>query len=153
LGMRSLTVAALHPDYPGDPYHRILMTILLAARAAGVQAIDGPWLPVHDLVGYRASARRSALLGFDGKWVLHPNQIEDANEIYAPSQDDYEHAELILAAYDHYTRIGQRGAALLGGEMIDEASRKMARVIAVKGRAAGMQHSATFAPPVSPMNR
>ena len=94
-------------------------------------------------------AGRSAALGFDGKWVLHPGQIDAANEVYSPSQEDYDHAELILDAYDYYTSEagGKKGAAMLGDEMIDEASRKMALVIAGKGRAAGMERTSSFTPP------
>ena len=125
------------------------MRILLAARARGVQAIDGPFLQIRDVDGFREAARRSAVLGFDGKWVLHPGQIDAANEIYAPSQEDYDHAELILDAYQHYTSAagGRLGAVMLGDEMIDEASRKMALVVAGKGRAAGLQRTSSFTPP------
>ncbi len=149
--MRSLVVGALHPDYPGDPFHHVLMTILVAARAAGVQAIDGPFLQVRDVDAFREAARRSAVLGFDGKWVLHPGQIDAANEIYAPSQADYDHAELVLDAYDWHTSEagGARGSAMLGEEMIDEASRKMALVVAGKGRAAGLSRTSAFTPPDS----
>jgi citrate lyase subunit beta/citryl-CoA lyase len=149
IGMRSLVVGALHPDYPGDPFHHILMSILMAARARGVQAIDGPFLQVRDVDAFREVAKRSAVLGFDGKWVLHPGQIDAANEIYAPSQADYDHAELILDAYDWYTSEagGKRGSAMLGDEMIDEASRKMALVVAGKGRAAGLSRTSSFTPP------
>jgi len=81
--------------------------------------------------------------------VLHPDQIAAANEIFSPSQADYDHAELILDAYDWYTSAegGARGAAMLGDEMIDEASRKMALVVAGKGRAAGMSRTTGFQPP------
>ncbi|MBA3369609.1 MAG: CoA ester lyase, partial [Geodermatophilaceae bacterium] len=103
INMKSLVVGALHPDYPGDPFHYILMQILMAARARGVHAIDGPFLQVRDVPAFEEVAKRSAMLGFDGKWVLHPGQIEPANEIYAPSQEDYDHAELILDAYEHAT--------------------------------------------------
>src|SRR6185369_9434205 len=99
INMKSLVVGAVHPDYPGDPFHYILMQILMAARARGVQAIDGPFLQVRDVPAFEEVAKRSAMLGFDGKWVLHPGQIDAANEIYAPSQEDYDHAELILDAY------------------------------------------------------
>jgi len=148
LNMKSLVVGELHPDYPGDPFHYILMRILMAARMHGQQAIDGPYLQIRDVDGFRAVARRSALLGFDGKWVLHPGQIEAANEIYSPSQKDYDHAELILDAYAHYTSDagGKQGAVMLGDEMIDEASRKMALVVAAKGRAAGMARTTSFTP-------
>ena len=149
INMKSLVVGALHPDYAGDPFHYILMQILMAARARGVQAIDGPFLQVRDVEAFKEVAQRSAVLGFDGKWVLHPDQIAAANEIYAPSQEDYDHAELILDAYDWYTSEagGKKGSAMLGDEMIDEASRKMALVVAGKGRAAGMSRTSSFTPP------
>jgi citrate lyase subunit beta/citryl-CoA lyase len=149
INMPSLVVGGLNPDYPADPYHYILMRILMAARMVGAQAIDGPFLQIKDVEGYKEVARRSQALGFDGKWVLHPGQIDAANEVYSPKQDDYDHAELILEADEWYTSEagGKRGAAMLGDEMIDEASRKMALVIAGKGRAAGMARTQSFQPP------
>jgi Citrate lyase beta subunit len=150
INMKSLVVGEQPPGYDvGDAYHYILMRILMAARAYDKQAIDGPYLQIKDIDGYKRVAGRSAALGFDGKWVLHPGQIDAANEVFSPTQDDYEHAELILDAYEWYTSAegGARGAAMLGDEMIDEASRKMALVIAGKGRAAGMQRTQAFTPP------
>src|SRR6185369_3977574 len=132
-------------------YHYILMRILMAARTHDLQAIDGPFLQIRDVDGFREVAKRSAALGFDGKWVLHPGQIDAANEVYAPAQADYDHAELILDAYEHATSEagGRLGAVMLGDEMIDEASRKMALVIAAKGRAAGLTRTSRFEPPES----
>ena len=148
VGMRSLVVGGQPPGYEGaDAFHLPLMRILLAARAAGVQAVDGPYLQVRDSDGFRRQARRSAALGYDGKWVLHPDQIAAANEVYAPAQDDYDHAELILDAYEYHTTVRGVGAAMLGEEMIDEASRKMALGIAAKGRAAGLTRTSSFDPP------
>lgn len=149
INMKSLVVGALHPDYPADPFHYILMKILMAARAYDKQAIDGPFLQIRDVEAFKEVAKRAAMLGYDGKWVLHPGQIDAANEIFAPSQEDYDHAELILDAYDWSTSEagGKRGSAMLGDEMIDEASRKMALVIAGKGRAAGMTRTSAFTPP------
>jgi len=150
INMKSLVVGEQPPGYDvGDAYHYILMRILMAARAYDKQAIDGPYLQIKDIDGYKRVAGRSAALGFDGKWVLHPGQIDAANEVFSPTQEDYEHAELILDAYEWYTSAegGARGAAMLGDEMIDEASRKMALVIAGKGRAAGMQRTQAFTPP------
>lgn len=150
INMKSLIVGEQPPGYDvGDAYHYILMRILMAARAYDKQAIDGPYLQIRDVDGFRRVGGRSAALGFDGKWVLHPGQVEAANEVYSPGQEDYDHAELILDAYDHYTSEagGKRGAVMLGDEMIDEASRKMALVIASKGRAAGMPRTSTFTPP------
>ena len=141
IAMRSLVVGEQPEGYDlGDAYHHILMSILMAARAHGKQAIDGPYLQIRDVEGFRRVARRSAALGFDGKWVLHPGQIDAANEVFSPRQADYDHAENILDAYDFHTSEagGRRGAVMLGDEMIDEASRKMALVISAKGRAAGL---------------
>jgi len=145
VNMRGLVVGEQPPGYDvGDAFHHPLMTILVAARAHDLQAIDGPYLQVRDVDGFRRQARRSAALGYDGKWVLHPDQIAIGNEVYAPSQEDFDHAEDILAAYEASTSDagGRRGAVMLGAEMIDEASRKMALVVAAKGRAAGMRRSA-----------
>jgi len=149
INMKSLVVGEQPPGYPADAYHYILMRILIAARAHGRQAIDGPYLQVRNVRGFGEVARRAAALGFDGKWVLHPDQIAAANEIFSPSQEDYDHAELILDAYDWCTSQagGAKGSAMLGDEMIDEASRKMALVIAAKGRAAGLQRTSKFEPP------
>ena len=151
INMRSLVVGEQPPGYPADAYHYVLMRILVAARAHGLQAIDGPYLQVRNVDGFRAVARRAAALGFDGKWVLHPDQIAAANEIFSPAQEDYDHAELILDAYDYYCSAegGMRGAVMLGDEMIDEASRKMALVVAGKGRAAGFARTSKFEAPAS----
>jgi citrate lyase subunit beta/citryl-CoA lyase len=151
LNMRTLVVGEQPEGYDvGDAYHHILMTILIAARAHGIAAIDGPYLKVRDVEAFRRVAGRSAALGYDGKWVLHPDQIAAGNEIYSPRQQEYDRAELILEAYEFHTSQagGARGAAMLGDEMIDEASRKMALVVAGKGRAAGMtRQSPPFLPP------
>ena len=124
------------------------MRILMAARAYGKQAIDGPYLQIRDVDGFRRVAGRAAALGFDGKWVLHPGQLDAANEVFSPLQEDYDHAENILDAYEYYTseKGGAKGAVMLGDEMIDEASRKMALVISGKGRAAGMKRTDAWTP-------
>src|ERR1700742_4932427 len=114
INMKSLVVGEQPPGYDvGDAYHHILMSILMAARANNKQAIDGPYLQIRDSDGYRRVAARSAALGFDGKWVLHPDQVGIANEVYSPSQDDYDHAELILDAYEWCTSEagGKKGSA------------------------------------------
>jgi citrate lyase subunit beta / citryl-CoA lyase len=149
INMKSLVVGEQPPGYPADAYHYILMRILMAARTHNLQAIDGPYLQIRNQEGYRAVAQRAAALGFDGKWVLHPDQVAAANEIFSPSQEDFDHAELILDAYEYYTSEagGKKGSAMLGDEMIDEASRKMALVISGKGRAAGMQRTSKFEAP------
>jgi citrate lyase subunit beta/citryl-CoA lyase len=136
VGIRSLDVGGQPEGYVGgDAYHYALMRILIAARSRGVAAIDGPYLKVRDLEGLRRSAASSAALGFDGKWALHPSQVEPVNQAFAPSEADYSRAAAIIEAYDHATTVDQRGAAMLGDEMIDEASRKMAEVIVARGNA------------------
>jgi citrate lyase subunit beta/citryl-CoA lyase len=150
INMKTLVVGEQPPGYDeGDAYHYILMRLLMAARAHGLQVIDGPYLAIKDLDGFRRVAGRSAALGFDGKWTLHPTQIEPANEVYSPRQEDYDRAENILDAYAHYTSVegGARGAVMLGDEMIDEASAKMALVVSGKGRAAGLQRGEVWSPP------
>lgn len=152
VNMRSLVVGEQPAGYDvGDAYHYVLARLLVAARAHDRQVIDGPYLQIRDLDGFRRVAQRSAALGYDGKWVLHPDQIEPANEVYSPTQADYDRAELILDAYQWHTSEagGARGAVMLGDEMIDEASRKMALVIAAKGRAAGLRRTSSFEPPRS----
>jgi citrate lyase subunit beta/citryl-CoA lyase len=152
INMKSLVVGEQPPGYDvGDAYHHILMSILMAARAYEKQAIDGPYLQIKDVDGFKRVAGRSAALGFDGKWVLHPGQLDAANEVFSPGQEDYDHAENILDAYDWCTSEagGKKGAAMMGDEMIDEASRKMALVIANKGRAAGMERGDRWSPPES----
>jgi citrate lyase subunit beta / citryl-CoA lyase len=150
INMKSMVVGEQPSGYDvGDAYHYILMRILMAARAYDKQAIDGPYLQIRDLDGFTRVANRSAALGFDGKWVLHPDQVAAANEVYSPRQEDYDHAENILDAYEWFTseQGGKKGSAMLGDEMIDEASRKMALVVAAKGRAAGMKRNDTWQPP------
>ena len=146
LGMRSLQVGAQPAGYEGDAYHYPLMRMLVAARAHGLAAMDGPYLAIGDTGGLRRAAASTAALGYDGKWVLHPGQVDAVNEAFSPGQEEYDRAELILAAYEYYTTVQRRGAAMLGGEMIDEASRKMALVAAARGRAAGLRRTQRFEP-------
>lgn len=115
-----------------------------------IAAVDGPNLKVRDVEAFRRVAGRSAAHGYDGKWVSHPDEIAAGNEIFSPRQNDYDHAELILEAYDWHTSGvgGGRGAVMLSDEMIDEASRNMALAVAAKGRTAGVRRqSGSFVPP------
>jgi citrate lyase subunit beta/citryl-CoA lyase len=137
LGMRSLTVGAQPAGYDGDAFHYAHLRILVAARCHGLAAIDGPYARIGDTAGLAESAASVAALGYDGKWVIHPGQIEAVNEAFTPAAGEYERAEQILDAYQQAT--GQRrGAVRLDGEMIDEATRKLALATAVRGRAAGL---------------
>ncbi len=138
LGLPTVTAGLPMPGYPGDHWHWVLETILVAARDAGLQVIDGPYLLIKDLDGFREMAMRARALGYDGKWALHPGQIDVLNEVFKPTQDEYDKAEALLEAYKHATEIDRRGAVMFGNEMIDEASRKMAEQFAQRGRAAGM---------------
>ena len=90
-------------------------------------------------------ASRARALGYDGKWALHPGQIDVLNEVFTPSQDEYDQAEAILEAYQHATEVEFRGAVMFGNEMIDEASRKMAEQLAARGRAAGLERRKSLA--------
>jgi citrate lyase subunit beta/citryl-CoA lyase len=148
LGMRSLEIGAQPAGYAGgDAFHYPHMRMLVAARAHGLQAIDGPYAAIQDTAGLRRASASVAALGFDGKWVLHPGQVDPVNAAFSPDQAQYDHAELILEAYEHYTAVEQRGAAMLGEQMIDEASRKLALVTAARGRAAGLARTQSFQPP------
>jgi citrate lyase subunit beta/citryl-CoA lyase len=138
VGVPQLTVGAIESGYPGDQWHYVLSRIVTTARAFGLQAIDGPYAAIRDPEGFREVAQRSRLLGFDGKWALHPDQIGICNELYAPSREQFERAERILAAYEVATGSDGLGAVVFEGEMIDEASRKMALAVSAKGRAAGL---------------
>jgi citrate lyase subunit beta/citryl-CoA lyase len=147
LGMRSLEIGAQPAGYlGGDAFHYPHLRILVAARARGLQAVDGPYAAIHDGEGLRRNAASVAALGYDGKWVLHPGQVEIVNAEFSPAQADYDRAELILEAYEHSTTVQGRGAAMLDGEMIDEASRKLAMVAAARGRAAGLRRTLEFRP-------
>jgi citrate lyase subunit beta/citryl-CoA lyase len=138
LGLPTVTAGLPMPGYPGDHWHHVLSSILVAARHAGLQAIDGPYLLIKDLDGFREMALRARALGYDGKWALHPGQIDVLNEVFTPGQDEYDKAEAVLEAYRHATEVERLGAVMFGNEMIDEASRKMAEQLAARGRAAGL---------------
>ena len=138
LGLPTVTAGLPMPGYPGDHWHYVLERILIAARDNGLQVIDGPYLLIKDLDGFREMSMRARALGYDGKWALHPGQIDVLNEVFTPTQEEYDKAEALLEAYKHATEVDRRGAVMFGNEMIDEASRKMAIQFAERGRAAGM---------------
>jgi citrate lyase subunit beta / citryl-CoA lyase len=144
LGLPTVTAGLPMPGYPGDHWHHVLLTILIAARHSGVQAIDGPYLLIKDLDGFREMAERARALGYDGKWALHPGQIDVLNDVFTPSQEEFDKASAMLEAYRHATEVEGRGAVMFGTEMIDEASRKMAEQLAARGRAAGLTARKTW---------
>jgi citrate lyase subunit beta/citryl-CoA lyase len=135
--MPVLTGGVEIPNYPGDHFHYVLAKILMAGRAAGIQVVDGPYLKVRDLEGLAAYCTRSATLGYDGKWALHPDQVAVVNEAFSPTQEQFERAVAILDAYRAATEGDGRGAVMFGEEMIDEASRKMAEKFVTRGTRAG----------------
>ena len=132
LGMPTTTIGGAVPGEVGDAFHYPLARIVTAARAFGIQAIDGPYAAFADLDGLTASAARSRALGYDGKWSIHPDQIPVLNTAYAASAGEIDRAQMILDAYAAATA-NAAGAARLGGEMIDEATRKMAEAILARG--------------------
>jgi citrate lyase subunit beta/citryl-CoA lyase len=139
LRVPELTIGRTPAAYPGEFFHYAHFRILVTARAHGLLAVDGPYAQVRDLDGLRSSAEKVAALGYDGKWALNPVQAEVLNAIFAPSPEDFDRASLIVEAYERATAAGDTGAVMLGDEMIDEASRKMAAVLVERGRAAGMR--------------
>ena len=131
------------PEYPGDYFHYVFVQILMAGRANGLQVIDGPYVKVRDSEGFREFARRAEILGYDGKWALHPDQVQILNELFSPSQEQFDKAWDILDTYEKATTEGDRkGAVMLGDEMIDEASRKVAVKLVSRGERARMTRSA-----------
>lgn len=118
-----------------DPWHYAHARMINAARSAGISPVDGPYADFNDIQGLDAAARRSAAMGFDGKWVIHPTQIETINAAFTPSPSELEQAQRILEALARAEREG-RGAVVLEGRMIDAASIRQARMLAAKGRAA-----------------
>jgi citrate lyase subunit beta/citryl-CoA lyase len=123
---RTTNIGGLNPDYPGDQWHHGLSRMLIACRAFGLRPIDGPFADFKDPDGFRLDAKRAAALGYEGKWAIHPSQIELANEVYSPSADEVDRAQRILVALEEAATQG-RGAAQLDGRMIDAASARMAQ--------------------------
>ncbi len=143
MGMPSLSGGLDIPEYPGDYFHYVFARILMAGRANGLQVIDGPYVKVRDPEGFRSYARRTQILGFDGKWSLHPDQVGIANEVFSPTQEAFDKAWDVLESYRAATEGDGKGAVMFGDEMIDEASRKVAVTLVAKGERAGLNRSAT----------
>jgi citrate lyase subunit beta/citryl-CoA lyase len=140
LGYADLAASLGRRGDPGpDGWLPAQETLLLAARAAGVQAIDGPYLAIRDAEGLRRRVDRVRLLGFDGKWAVHPSQLAVITEAFTPRQDEFARASAIVAAVEGAEA---EGALELDGEMIDEASRKLAAQVVARGRAAGLSEAA-----------
>jgi citrate lyase subunit beta/citryl-CoA lyase len=139
--MPVLTGGVAIPEYPGDHFHYVFSRILMAGRANGLQVIDGPFLKVRDLDALREFAMRTRMLGYDGKWALTPDQALVLNEVYSPTQEQFDRAWDILEAYRVATDENKTGAVMFGDEMIDEASRKMATKFLSRGTRAGLTRS------------
>ncbi|SPF43069.1 Citrate (Pro-3S)-lyase [Syntrophobacter sp. SbD1] len=114
--------------YPGHRFHFPLSRMAMAAKAAGLSAIDAPYGDYKDPQGLRRSCQMSASLGYDGKWVIHPDQIAIVNEVYSPSEEDFQRSAKILKAYEQAMATGA-GSLALDGKMVDAASIRVARLV------------------------
>ena len=122
---RTTNIGGLNPDYPGDQWHSAISRMTVACRAYGLRPIDGPFGDIKDPEGYKLAARRAAALGIEGKWAIHPSQVDLANEVFTPPPAEVEKAKRILSALDEAAAQG-KGAAALDGRLIDAASARMA---------------------------
>jgi citrate lyase subunit beta/citryl-CoA lyase len=125
---RTVSIGGLNPNYPGDQWHFALSRMIVACRAYGLRPIDGPFGDYSDPDGFRASARRAAALGCEGKWAIHPSQVELANEVFSPPAAEVDRARRIIDALREAEAQG-RGAASVDGKMIDAASERMAQTV------------------------
>ena len=137
IGVPQLEIGMLEPEYPGYQWAAVASQIVTTARAVGADAVDGPYSDFRDPDGFTAMATRARLSGMDGKWCIHPSQVELANELFTPTPQQFADAAELLEAYRAHIGDG-RGAGLHRGRMIDEASRKMAEKLVARGRAAGL---------------
>jgi citrate lyase subunit beta/citryl-CoA lyase len=112
-------------EYPGDFWHFARFQVLAAARAAGIDAIDAPYPAYQDHDGYRRSATQASLLGFDGKWAIHPDQVTIANEVFSPSEDEIAEAEEAMRIYRSSEADGV-GAIGRDGKLVDAAHMRLA---------------------------
>jgi citrate lyase subunit beta/citryl-CoA lyase len=110
--------------YPGDVWHHARARVVTAARAAGIEAIDGPFANFRDPDTYGEECRRASALGFSGKWAIHPSQIPIANERFSPTQEEVDGARRVIAAYREAESSGA-GAAGMGGALIDAAAMRV----------------------------
>ena len=139
--MPVLTGGVQIAEYPGDHFHYVFSKILMAGRANGLQVIDGPYLYIRDSDGFKNYCQRTRTLGYDGKWALHPDKVSILNEVFSPTQEQFDKAWAILDAYTTATEGEGKGAVMFGEEMIDEASRKMALKFISRGGRAGLKRT------------
>ena len=125
---RTVSIGGLNPNYPGDQWHFALSRMIVACRAYGLRPIDGPFGDYSDPDGFRASARRAAALGCEGKWAIHPSQIQLANDVFSPPEAEVDRARRIIDALRQAEAQG-KGAASVDGKMIDAASERMAQTV------------------------
>ena len=128
LRARTVVIGGLNPDYPGDQWHHGLSQLVMTCRAYGLRAIDGPFGDFNDPDAYIEAAKRGAAIGIEGKWAIHPSQIELANKVFSPPSSEVTKAKRILEELDKAAKAG-KGAAQLDGRMIDAASARMAENI------------------------
>jgi citrate lyase subunit beta/citryl-CoA lyase len=128
LRARTVVIGGLNPDYPGDQWHHGLSQLVMTCRAYGLRAIDGPFGDFNDPDAYIEAAKRGAAIGIEGKWAIHPSQIELANKVFSPPSSEVIKAKRILEELDKAAKAG-KGAAQLDGRMIDAASARMAENI------------------------
>lgn len=131
---RTTNIGGLNPHYPGDQWHAAISRMVIACRAYGLRAIDGPFGDFSDPEGYQDGARRAAALGCEGKWAIHPSQVEMANEVFSPPEAEVSRAHRIIAELRKAEAEG-KGAAALDGKMIDAASERMAMNVIVQAEA------------------
>ena len=128
LRARTVVIGGLNPDYPGDQWHHGLSELVMTCRAYGLRAIDGPFGDFNDPDAYTDAAKRGAAIGIEGKWAIHPSQIELANNVFSPPEAEVTKAKKILEELEKAAKEG-KGAAQLDGRMIDAASARMAENI------------------------
>jgi malyl-CoA/(S)-citramalyl-CoA lyase len=123
--------------YWNDPWHFALSRMMVACRAYGLRPIDGPFGDFSDPDGYLAAAKRAAVLGFEGKWAIHPSQVELANKVFTPSEAEVTKAKRIVEAMQQAAKEG-KGAVSLDGRLIDIASIRQAEALINKAKQCGM---------------
>ena len=128
LRARTTVIGGLNPNYPGDQWHHGLSELVMTCRAYGLRPIDGPFGDFNDPDSYTDAAKRGAAIGIEGKWAIHPSQIELANNVFSPTEAEVTKAKRILEELEKAAKEG-KGAAQLDGRMIDAASAKMAENI------------------------
>jgi len=143
---RTTVIGGVHPEYGvltdkdsagkrdyfwADPWHGAQTRMMVACRAYGLRPIDGPFGDFNDPEGFKAAARRAAVLGYEGKWAIHPSQIALANEVFTPTTAEITKAQRIMEAMAQAAKEG-KGAVSLDGRLIDAASIRMAEALLEK---------------------